>query len=147
MFEHVGYKNYRRFMEVQHERLEPEGLLLLHTIGRNSSTTALEPWLERHIFPNAMLPSPGQIASAFEGLFVLEDWHSFGADYDRTLIAWYWNFERAWPTLAPRYGARFFRMWRYYLLTCAGAFRARTNQLWQLVLSKGGVPGGHRSVH
>jgi len=146
MFEHVGYKNYRHFMHVAHDLLEADGLMLLHTIGRNRSSVNLEPWMARYIFPNSMLPSPRQVTSAFENLFVLEDWHNFGADYDKTLMAWDRRFEAAWPALAPRYGERFFRIWRYYLLTCAGSFRSGANRLWQLVLSTGGVPGGYRSL-
>jgi len=67
---------------------------------------------------------------------VIEDWHNFGPDYDRTLMAWWENFERAWPTLAPKYGERFRRMWRYYLMSCAGFFRSHQGQLWQIVLSR-----------
>jgi cyclopropane-fatty-acyl-phospholipid synthase len=128
------------------ERLERDGLFLLHTIGALESARCGDAWVARYIFPNSLLPSAAQIASATEGQFVIEDWHNFGADYDATLLAWYANFERAWPTLASRYGARFQRMWRYYLLTSAGTFRARRNQLWQLVLSPHGVPGGYRST-
>jgi cyclopropane-fatty-acyl-phospholipid synthase len=145
MFEHVGSKNYRTFMRVVRARLEPDGLFLLHTIGGNRSQRKNDPWTERYIFPNSMLPSTRQIAAAIEDVFVLEDWHGFGPDYDRTLLAWHANFERAWPDLAARYGERFHRMWRYFLLSSAGAFRARKNQLWQLVLSPGGVPGGYRA--
>lgn len=145
MFEHVGHKNYRTFFEVARRCLKPDGLLLLHTIGGNRSTTRTDPWIAKYIFPNSMLPSAAQITRACEGLFVLEDWHAFGADYDPTLMAWHDRFERAWPDLADRYGERFRRMWRYYLLSCAGSFRARKNQLWQLVLSPHGIRGGYRA--
>jgi cyclopropane-fatty-acyl-phospholipid synthase len=145
MFEHVGYKNYRTFFDVVRRCLKPEGLMVLHTIGSNRSTTRTDPWISKYIFPNSMLPSAAQITEAFEQRFVLEDWHSFGADYDRTLMAWHENFERAWPHLAQSYEERFYRMWRYYLLSCAGSFRARKNQLWQIVLSPHGVPGGYRA--
>jgi len=146
MFEHVGYKNYRPFMEKARSLLRPGGLLLLHTIGGNVSTTHGDPWTEKYIFPNGMLPSARQIAAASEGLFVMEDWHNFGAYYDKTLMAWHANFEAAWPELKDRYGERFYRMWRYYLLLCAALFRARKIQLWQVVFSPNGVPGGYRSV-
>ena len=92
-----------------------------------------------------MLPSAKQITTAAEGLFVLEDWHSFGADYDKTLMAWFDNFQAHWPDLVDKYDERFYRMWKCYLLTCAGAFRARDNQLWQIVLSPTGVKGGYTS--
>ncbi len=149
MFEHVGVRNYRTFFEIVRSLLPDDGLFLLHTIGGNRSVRHTEPWIDRYIFPGSMLPSAAQIARALEGLFVIEDWHGFGADYDRTLMAWHDNFERAWADpesgLAERYGERFRRMWRYYLLSCAGSFRARKNQLWQIVLSPRGVTGGYRA--
>lgn len=141
MFEHVGSKNYRRYMETAHRCLQNNGLFLLHTIGANRSARRGDPWLNKYIFPNGQLPSASQITRATEGLFVLEDWHSFGEYYDKTLLAWHRNFEAAWPRFASRYGERFRRMWRYYLLSCAGAFRAREIQLWQIVLSKNPLKG------
>ena len=122
------------------------GLFLLHTIGGNFSKINVDPWIDKYIFPGGMLPSIKHIASSIEGLFVMEDWHNFGADYDTTLMSWHSNFERAWPQLSATYSKRFKRMWEYYLLSCAASFRSRDNQLWQIVLSKRGVPGGYRSV-
>ncbi|MGD8689441.1 MAG: cyclopropane fatty acyl phospholipid synthase [Gammaproteobacteria bacterium] len=145
MFEHVGYKNYATFMEVVRKHLVPDGLFLLHTIGRNDSSNHTDPWIERYIFPNSMLPSAAQISEAIEGRFILEDWHNFGADYDRTLMAWYENFRNGWDGLREKYGDRFYRMWSYFLMVSAGGFRARSNQLWQLVLSPRGLPGGYRA--
>jgi len=145
MFEHVGVKNYLTYMKVVHRSLKEDGLFLLHTIGGNRSCPDTDPWIERYIFPNSMLPSARQISEAAEGLLVLEDWHSFGPDYDRTLIEWHRNFEDSWDEIAPSYGERFYRMWRYYLLSCAGSFRARHNQLWQIVFSKGGLPEGYQA--
>ena len=144
MFEHVGYKNYRAFMRVAANCLSGDGLLLLHTIGRNDSAVQADRWIATYIFPNGMLPSVRQIARACEGLFVLEDWHSLGPHYDRTLMAWHHNFQQAWSRLKKRYDERFRRMWTYYLLSCAGAFRARSIQLWQVVLSLKGLEGGYR---
>jgi cyclopropane-fatty-acyl-phospholipid synthase len=146
MFEHVGYKNYRIYFKVVDSVLKPGGLSLLHTIGCLDSVTINDPWFERYIFPNSMLPSVAQIGRATEKLFVMEDWHNFGADYDKTLMAWFKNFDAAWPRLRKKYDNRFYRMWKYYLLVCAGSFRARDMQLWQIVLSKNGVPGGYTSV-
>jgi len=145
MFEHVGVVNYRTYMEVVNRCLRDGGLFLLHTIGGNRSVHAVEPWLAKYIFPNSMLPPARQISTAAEGLFVLEDWHSFGPDYDRTLMAWYDNFTAGWEQLRHLYDERFYRMWTYYLLSSAGSFRARRNQLWQIVYSKSGVPGGYSS--
>ena len=146
MFEHVGCTNYRTYMEVVHRCLKKDGLFLLHTIGGNRSVRSVDPWLARYIFPNSMVPSAHQITAAAEGLFVLEDWHSFGPDYDRTLMAWYRNFTNNWQQLRTQYDERFYRMWTYYLLSSAGSFRARRNQLWQIVYSKGGVPAGYSSI-
>src|ERR1035438_4000398 len=143
---HVGYKNYRAFMAAAARCLRDGGLFLCHTIGGSVSRVRTDPWIERYIFPNSMLPSPAQVTRAAEGLFVLEDVHNFGADYDRTLLAWERNFREAWPRFRATYGERFFRMWRFYLLSCAGAFRARSMDLFQYVFSKGGVPGGYAAV-
>lgn len=145
MFEHVGYKNYTTFMRIARNCLKDEGLFLLHTIGGNCSVTRNDPWIERYIFPNSMLPSAKHVSSAIEGVFVLEDWHSFGPDYDKTLMQWFRNFHDNWDTLKEYYDERFYRMWKYYLLSCAGSFRARINQLWQLVLSPKGILGGYRT--
>ena len=146
MCEHVGPRNYRTLMETAHRSLVPGGLFLLHTIGGNREVHDIDPWLDRHIFPGAVLPSPKGLATAFDGLFVLEDWHNLGTDYDRTLMAWNARFEAAWPGFRERYGEGFRRMWRYYLLMCAGSFRSRMNQRWQLTLAKDGVRGGWGSV-
>lgn len=146
MFEHVGYKNYRTYMEVVRRCLKPDGLFLLHTIGGNFSTKITDAWIDRYIFPNGMLPSVTQVGASIENLFVMEDWHSFGTDYDKTLMAWHANFTRAWPELEQHYSPRFKRMWDYYLLSCAGSFRSRLNQLWQVVLSPSGVRGGYHSI-
>lgn len=144
MFEHVGQRNYRRFFDKVRQLLTPGGLFLLHTIGGPLSTRHTDPWIARYIFPNSMLPSATQVAAAVEGRFVIEDWHNFGADYDLTLQAWRRNFDAAWPRLAARYDERFRRMWHYYLAVSMASFRTRRNQLWQLVLSPRGVPGGWR---
>lgn len=146
MFEHVGYKNYQTYVDICHRLLKDDGLMLLHTIGGNSSVTTGDDWMDAYIFPNGMLPSIAQIATALEGKFVMEDWHNFGTYYDKTLMSWHTNFQKHWPELKNRYDNRFYRMWNYYLLSCAGLFRARSIQLWQIVLSKYGVLGGYESV-
>ena len=156
MFEHVGVKNYRAYFEMVQHCLKEDGFFLLHTIGYKFSQLTSDPWIEKYIFPGGQLPSIAQIGKATEGLFVMEDWHNFGTDYDKTLMAWFRNFDAAWPVLRAKYavpceastekGQRFYRMWKYYLLVCAGDFRARDIQLWQVVFSKNGVPGGYTSI-
>jgi cyclopropane-fatty-acyl-phospholipid synthase len=146
MFEHVGAPSYRQYMRTVERCLTSDGLFLLHTIGGNRSVNTIDPWIAKYIFPNSMLPSARQISDAAEGLFVLEDWHSFGPHYDPTLMAWYRNVSDNWHLLKAAYDQRFYRMWTYYLLSCAGTFRARRNQLWQIVFSKNGVKGGYAPV-
>ena len=143
MFEHVGFKNYRTYMQTVRNCLKPDGLTLLHCIGGNKSVHDTDPWIAKYIFPNGMLPSIAQIGTAIEDLFVMEDWHNFGVDYDRTLLAWRANFERNWRHLVPRFDERFRRMWLFYLNSCAATFRARKSQLWQVVLSPNGMPEGY----
>lgn len=144
MFEHVGFRNYRTYMATVRRCLKKNGLFLLQTIGSNTSVKSTDPWIHKYIFPNSMLPSALQITNAIEGLLVLEDWHSFGQCYDKTLMAWYQNFTKGWDQIKHHYDDRFYRIWTYYLLSCAGSFRARRNQLWQGVFSKDGVEGGYR---
>jgi cyclopropane-fatty-acyl-phospholipid synthase len=136
MIEHVGAKNYRRFAEIVHSVLKPDGIFLLHTIGGNKPQRKPNDWLNKYIFPNYLIPSVPELGHAFQGLFSVEDWHNFGPYYDPTLCAWNENFERSWPKLAARYDERFKRMWNYYFLCCAGYFRARRSQLWHVVLTK-----------
>jgi len=144
MFEHVGYKNYRTYMDVASQVLKDDGLLLLHTIGGSVSTKSCKSlWIDKYIFPNGQVPSIQQIGDALEGHFVMEDWHNFGTSYDKTLMAWHKNFNEHWDSIKENYDDRFKRMWNYYLLSCAGSFRARDSQLWQIVLSKKGVLGGY----
>ena len=148
MIEHVGYKNYETYMKIVHDCLKEDGLFLLQTIGVNKSLVFGDAWMDKYIFPDAMLPSPVYIAGAVEGLFVMEDWHNFGADYDHTLMAWYDNFEKNWDRIKKnkKYDEKFYQVWKYYLLSCAGACRSRYLQLWQIVFSKKGLPGGYESV-
>lgn len=146
MFEHVGYKNYPEFMRVARACLKEEGLFLLHTIASNTTVHNCDPWFDKYIFPNGMLPSIKQLGAAIEESFVMEDWQNLGVHYDNTLMAWYKNFERNWYKLSKRYNERFHRMWRYYLLSVAGAFRARSMQVWQVVLSPDGLYGGYQSL-
>ncbi len=146
MFEHVGPKNYATYFDTVRRLLEPGGLFLLHTIGIDKTSPRTDPWIDRYIFPNGKLPSAVEMTQALEGRFLIEDWHNFGPDYDRTLMAWHANFERAWPQLKDRYPQRFQRMFRYYLLCCAGFFRSRQGQLWQLLLGGRERREAYRSV-
>ena len=146
IMEHVGWKNYRGYMELVDRLLAPGGVAFVHTIGGNKPRNHIEPWFNKYIFPNAVLPTLARLASAMEGLFIPEDVHNIGEHYDRTLLAWWHNFDAAWPTLRARYGDSFYRRWKYYLMCSAGAFRSRSQQLFQIVMTRPGTraPTGRR---
>ena len=146
MFEHVGSKNYRAYFEVAKRCLKPGGLFVLHTIWANDANSHIDPWIDKYIFPHGVLPTVGQITSALEGLFVVEDVHNFGADYDKTLMAWNDKFQSHRGEIAKEFGEEFCRMWEYYLLCCAGGFRSRGISVGQFVLSPKGVPGVYHAV-
>ncbi len=146
MFEHVGYKNFRPYFEAVNRVLRRDGIHLLHTIGSNESSNITDAWLSKYIFPHSLIPSIKQIGNSIEGLFVMEDLHNFGVYYDHTLMAWYQNFKTHWENFKDQFDNTFYRMWEYYLLCCAGSFRARKNQLWQIILSPNGVKGGYDPV-
>lgn len=144
MFEHVGPKNYNQYFSIVNKLLKDDGLFLLHSIGSNKTDQNVDPWINKYIFPNGCLPSIQQISKECEGKFIIEDLHNFGPDYDKTLSAWYENFVHAWPVISNDYSEKFKRMFTYYLNSCAGAFRSRNIQLWQIILSKG-ISGGVRA--
>lgn len=146
MFEHVGYKNYKSFMREVRRLLKDDGIFLLHTIGSNAQRKGTDPWIDKYIFPNGMLPAEVNLTEAFNDLFIMEDWQNFGADYDKTLMAWSKAFDEGYKAGDFSCDERARRMFQYYLQSCAGSFRARDMQLWQIVLSPHGVPGGYQSV-
>jgi len=145
MFEHVGEKNYRTYFDNAYRLLKNDGLFLLHTIGSDVTISRTDPWIDRYIFPNGKIPSPIEISKNIDRLFLIEDWHNFGPDYDKTLMAWFANFDAHWLEISSGYNQRFYRMWKYYLLSCAGYFRSKQGQLWQMVLSKRARNGTYRS--
>jgi len=140
MFEAVGAKNFRTYMKVVAKAMKPDGIALIHTMGDNVTNPAPEPWFDRYIFPNGLVPSVAQIGRSIEGLLALGDWHCFGEDYDPTLMAWNTNFQKSWSGLKAKYPERFKRMWEFYLLSLAGCFRARHVELWQIVFTHPGRP-------
>jgi cyclopropane-fatty-acyl-phospholipid synthase len=140
LMEHVGPKNYRGYMEVVDRCLAPGGVAFVHTIGGNRQRRSIDPWMDKYIFPNSTLPSLAQLVIAMEGIFIPEDVHNIGEDYDATLMAWFERFDAAWPQLRAKYDDRFYRMWKFYLLASAGSFRARAQQLFQIVMTRRGTP-------
>lgn len=145
MFEHVGFKNYRTFFDVARDNLKSDGLFLLHTIGHRQTSSKVDPWIERYIFPNSILPSAELITKHSAPELTIEDWQNFGQDYYTTLMAWWQNLKTHWSKL-PNYDERFQRMWHYYLMASAGSFKASRNHLWQIVFSKGGLNTPYQAV-
>jgi cyclopropane-fatty-acyl-phospholipid synthase len=153
MIEAVGRKNIPTFFAMVERCLKDKGLFALQVISAETfslrSNAALDQfimWLQHRIFPNGWIPSFPSIIDPARGNLVVEDLHNFSADYATTLQAWASNFEEAWPSLRAKYGEEFRRMWLYYLHGCQALFTARMVQLYQVVYSKGGVPGGYEAV-
>lgn len=138
MMEHVGPKNFRDFFEKCDELLAPNGIMLHHLISGTRAQNKTDGFFNRYIFPGGVIPSPSQITKAAEGLFILEDVHNFGLDYDKTLMAWHKNINKRWEEI-PEYDMRFKRMWNYYLLASAAGFRSRGLNLNQYVFRKEGI--------
>ena len=146
MFEHVGEKNYSIYFQTIDKLLEDDGLFLLHSIGSDVTISRTDPWIDRYIFPNGKIPSVMEIGRSIEDIFLVEDWQNFGQDYDKTLMSWHENFTKNWCLISPKYNDRFYRMWTYYLLSCAAFFRSRQGQLWQIILSKRTRASTYRSI-
>ena len=146
MAEHIGWKNYRVYMKTVHRLLKDDGLFLLHTIGIDKESITTDPFIDKYIFPGSILPSEKRLIRAMRGLFTLQDWHNFGLYYDKTLVAWFRNFHKNWDSLKEKYDNNFYRMWKFYLLSCAGAFRAEYIYLWQIVMTKKGTGTEYRST-
>lgn len=136
ILEHIGTKNYRTFFDVCNRVLAPGGMMLHHTIGGNNDQRRRDPFMNKYIFPGGVIPSLSQISRAVEDKFVIEDVHNIGPDYDKTLMAWHKNFIDHYDEIKDVYDERFKRMWEYYLLICAAAFRQRQLQLWQIVMRR-----------
>ena len=99
---------------------------------------SIHPFLEKYIFPDGMVPSVEQIDRARAGLFSLQDVQNLAAHYSPTLLAWHRNFQSNWGDISKHYDERFRRMFEFYLLYCAGGFRAGNLQHWQMVFAKQG---------
>lgn len=139
MCEHVGPKSYRSWFEVVDRQLKDDGRFLLHTIGSSVSRTTNDPFTQKYIFPNCVIPSLAQLTGAAEGLFTVEDYHTFWKSYYYTLREWQRAFAEHWDEireLDPKFDDRFYRMWNFYLFAGMSAARARNAELWQLIFSK-----------
>jgi cyclopropane-fatty-acyl-phospholipid synthase len=135
MFEHIGPKNYEPFFKCIKALLKPDGLAVVHTIGEPDFVAASDQFLEKYIFPGAVIPTLPMATKAFEHHFILEDFQNFGHDYSKTLAAWHVNSLKFFRENPNAYSPEFQRMWEYYLKMCEALFELRINQLWHFVLS------------
>lgn len=141
MIEAVGPKNFKDYMKTTSRALKEDGTFLMQAILGAGTP---DPWISEHIFPNGVLPSMKQLSQSMEGIFDLVHLECFGNDYDKTLLAWNKRFEEHWNTIKEfknekgerLYDDTFYRMWRYYLLCCAGTFRSGVINVGQLLLTK-----------
>ncbi len=124
MFEHVGRPQYPAFFSGVRRLLKPEGVALLHTIGRSGPPTVTDPWINRHIFPGGYIPALSEVAQHVErhGL-VLADLEVLRLHYAVTLMHWHQRFQKARADIARQMGERFCRMWEFYLQVSEAAFR------------------------
>jgi len=145
MMEHVGPKNLKTFFDTCDRLLVKDGMMLHHTIGSLISKQHTDAFFDKYIFPGGVLPSLAQFSKAAEPHWVIEDVHNFGPDYDKTLLAWNDNISSRWWEI-PSYDERFQRMWHYYLMGSAAGFRARSLQLWQIVMRRRGTADKYQTV-
>ncbi len=138
MLTHVGPKNYRRFMQRMHDRLEPGGLMLIETVGTRHAAVRCEAWLDKYIFPGGVVPTRRQILGAADGLFDETRFESSGEHYVQTLRCWQENFERNWTDLSSRYDEERRRIFNYFFQSIGGAFRAGYVDHWHILLRRTG---------
>jgi cyclopropane-fatty-acyl-phospholipid synthase len=137
MFEHVGRRNFGEFFDHLDRLLKPDGIALLHTIGRMATPAPINAWMEKYIFPGSYLPSLSQLAPLLEqrGLW-LTDFEMLRLHYAKTLAAWDERFRARRSEIAAMFDERFCRMWEFYLQLCEAAFRHRTLVVFQMQMAK-----------
>jgi cyclopropane-fatty-acyl-phospholipid synthase len=137
MFEHVGPPHYRAFFDRCRALLAPDGVMLLHTIGRADGPGATDPWLAKYIFPGGYVPALSQIAPAVERSWLwLTDLEVWRLHYARTLEHWYERVEAARDEIVALYDERFLRMWQFYLAGGIAAFRHDGHVVFQIQLAR-----------
>ena len=142
MLEHVGLKNFRKLGDIINRSLKPDGMALIHTIGRSHPSKA-DRWIRKHIFPGGHIPSLGEMASLFEpNKFSVLDVENLRLHYARTCADWLENFEAVSEQVAEMYSEEFVRTWRLYLASSSAGFQSGTLQLYQILFA----PRGNNDV-
>jgi len=137
MFEHVGPPHYRTFFETCRSLLAPDGVMLLHTIGRADGPGATDPWLAKYIFPGGYVPALSQIMPAIERAFLwVTDIEALRLHYAFTTALWYERVTAHEAEITGLYDTRFFRMWQFYLAGAIAAFRHDGHLVFQIQLTR-----------
>lgn len=137
MFEHVGRPNYRKFFNRISELLQPDGVAVLHTIGRMGPKGFTNPWIQRHIFPGGYIPALSEIAAAMESVpFFTTDIEVLREHYALTLDHWISRLTAHREIIIEKLGEPFFRKWEFYLSSCASAFRWRDLAVFQVQFAR-----------
>jgi cyclopropane-fatty-acyl-phospholipid synthase len=137
MFEHVGVNHYDEFFTKVRGLLKDDGVMMLHSIGRNSVPGVTNPWIRKYIFPGGYIPSLSEVLPAIEraGLYVT-DIEILRLHYAETLRAWRERFMARRDEAAKLYDERFCRMWEFYLAGSETAFRIDAHMVFQIQLTK-----------
>jgi len=137
MFEHVGAARYREFFSAAQRLLKPDGVMVLHSIGRITPPAVTNPWIAKYIFPGGYIPALSEVVQAVEkvGLFIT-DVEILRLHYAETLKAWRERFRAHWDEAAAIYDERFCRMWDFYLAGSEAAFRSGDMIVFQLQFGK-----------
>ena len=142
MLEHVGLANFRTLGAVVKRSLKPDGLALIHSIGR-SFPDRTDPWIVKHIFPGGHVPSLSEMMAVFEPhKFSIIDVENLRPHYARTCATWLENFEAVADRVEEMYDEEFVRMWRLYLAGSSAGFQSGTLQLYQVLFT----PRGNNKV-
>ena len=137
MFEHVGVPHYRTFFDKCHSLLTPDGVALLHTIGRADGPGATDAFTAKYIFPGGYSPALSQIVPAIERAWLyVTDIEVLRLHYAHTIEHWYARTTAARDAIVALYDERFYRMWLFYLAGAICAFRHGGHVNFQIQLAK-----------
>ena len=136
MFEHVGVGYYRTFFDTVGRCLNPDGVALLHAIGRSDSPGSTNPWIAKYIFPGGYCPALSEVLPAIEkSRLVTTDIEILRLHYAETLRHWRWRFAANRDAIASLYDERFCRMWEFYLCGAELSFRREGGMVFQIQLA------------
>jgi cyclopropane-fatty-acyl-phospholipid synthase len=137
MFEHVGLNHYRAFFGKLKSLLAPDGVALVHSIGRKDGPGTTMPWIRKYIFPGGYVPALSEVLPIVEELRLwVTDIEILRLHYAETLRAWRRLFERNRDRVKALYDERFCRMWEMYLVGSEIAFRRQDHMVFQMQLAK-----------